>query len=97
MEELKSLFTCTLEKEKRTIGLFEVNKGIQMVYNEHICTLVNLTIHGQANEGDKTYTVCVTEYFYNSSETKLGITKAALIAKGQINTCKPLMAITQLQ
>jgi hypothetical protein len=71
-----------LEKEKRTIGLFQVNKGVTMVYNESTHSLESLTLNGQPIEGEKTYTVCVQDYFYNSSADKFGIPKEDLIARG---------------
>ena len=81
-EQLKVLFTFALRTDNRTEGLYQVNKGVVMVYNEQTCSLESLTLNGQPIEGDKTYTVCVQDYFYNSSETKFGIPKEELIAKG---------------
>jgi 5'-nucleotidase len=81
-EQLKHLFNFSLEKEKRTIGLFQVNKGVTMVYNESKQNLESLTLNGQPIEGEKTYTVCVQDYFYNSAADTFGIPKEALIARG---------------
>jgi 5'-nucleotidase len=81
-EQLKHLFNFSLEKENRTEGLFQVNKGVKMVYNESTHSLESLTLNGQPIEGEKTYTVCVQDYFYNSSADKFGIPKEDLIARG---------------
>jgi len=81
-EQLKHLFAFSLEIEKRTIGLYQVNQGVSMVYNESTHSLESLTLHGQPIEGEKTYTVCVQDYFYNSSEDKFGIPKEKLIERG---------------
>ena len=81
-EELKTIFSFTLSKENRKIAIFQVNKGVAMVYDDQTCSLESLTLNGQAIEGDKTYTVCVQDYSYNSSDTQLGLPKETLKAKG---------------
>lgn len=80
--QLKTMFNFSLAPEPRQVGLFQVNRGVQVVYNESQGALESLTLHGQPVQDEAIYSVCVQDYFYNSAETKFGLSKADLDARG---------------
>jgi len=81
-EYLSKIFTHIMRPENRMAGksnsCFQVNKGVQAVYNEVEKKLESLTIQGKPVEPDSHYTICINGYNYHSSEKNLNITLAEL-------------------
>ncbi|MCP2729976.1 bifunctional metallophosphatase/5'-nucleotidase [Limnofasciculus baicalensis] len=78
---LTQIFTYMMRPENKTPGqgeYFQVNKGIQAIYNAHEKRLESLTINGQSPEEDRQYTICMDGYRYQNSQAKLGITHEEL-------------------
>lgn len=75
------IFTHIMRPANRIAGqseYFQVNKGIQAVYNDAEQKLESLSINGQPLQNDHQYTICMDGYRYQNSEPNLGITHAEL-------------------
>ena len=81
--QLKQIFEFTLEPTKRQRSIFQVSKGIQVVYKDGE-GVTSMHLKGEAVEDDKNYTICLQEYYYGNSEKKMGITKEDLIAQNTL-------------
>ncbi|MFB8789367.1 MAG: bifunctional UDP-sugar hydrolase/5'-nucleotidase [Potamolinea sp.] len=78
---LTKIFTHIMRRENKISGqseYFQVNKGIQAIYNDAEKTLEPLTINGQPLQDDRQYTICIDDYRYQNSEPSLGITHEEL-------------------
>jgi 5'-nucleotidase / UDP-sugar diphosphatase len=78
---LSKIFTYIMRPENKISGqgeYFQVNKGIQSVYNDAEKRLESLTINGQSLQDEGQYTICIDGYRYQNSQAKLGITHEEL-------------------
>lgn len=74
--QLKNIFSHIMRPENRIPGegnCFQVNKGIQAIYNEAEKKLESLSINGNPVQDDAQYTLCLQEYHYKNSVISLNI------------------------
>lgn len=57
---------------------FQVNKGIQAIYNNAEKKLESLSINGNPVQDDAQYTLCLQEYHYKNSVVSLNMTPEEL-------------------
>jgi 5'-nucleotidase len=63
--------------------VYQVNRGIQAVYNNAERELESLTIEGRSVQDDALYTVCILEHHYKNSDVVLDVPNEALAALGK--------------
>jgi 5'-nucleotidase/UDP-sugar diphosphatase len=63
--------------------LYQVNRGVQAVYNSTGCTLESLVIDGQPVRNDGRYTICVLEHHYRNAAVVLSLSSQELAASGK--------------
>jgi 5'-nucleotidase len=61
---------------------FQVNKGVQAVYNDGEERLESLSINGKPVEADNQYTISLQEYHYKNSVQSLNLTIQELTKLG---------------
>ena len=74
--QLKQIFTYFMRPENRIPGesnYFQVNKGVEAVYNDADKKLESLKIKGKVVEDDSQYTLCLQEYHVKNSVESLNI------------------------
>jgi 5'-nucleotidase/UDP-sugar diphosphatase len=59
---------------------YQINRGVQAVYNDARRTLESLTISGQPVKDDGQYTICLQGYHHKNSAANLGLTNEELMA-----------------
>ncbi|MBW4497929.1 MAG: bifunctional metallophosphatase/5'-nucleotidase [Oscillatoria princeps RMCB-10] len=75
--QLRKIFAHIMRPENRIPGesqCFQVNKGVQAVYNDTEKRLESLSVNGQPVQDDNQYTVCVENFHYKNSLKNLGLT-----------------------
>jgi 5'-nucleotidase / UDP-sugar diphosphatase len=75
-EQLTKIFSHIMRAENRkpdNSQCFQINKGIQAVYNDAERKLESLTINEKPVEANNQYTICLQEYHYKNSVKSLGI------------------------
>ncbi|MFB8787772.1 MAG: 5'-nucleotidase C-terminal domain-containing protein [Potamolinea sp.] len=80
-EQLTQIFAHFMRLENRIPGescYFQVNKGIQAVYNDAQKRLESLSINEKSVQADAHYTICLEEFHYKNSVLSLGITTEEL-------------------
>ena len=82
--KLKKIFSYIMRNENRDGEgeCYQVNEGIEAVYNEKAGTLKSLKIKGEPIDDNKLYTVCIQGYHFNNSADYLGITNEELLEAG---------------
>jgi 5'-nucleotidase / UDP-sugar diphosphatase len=78
---LTKIFTYVMDPANKTSGkgeYFQVNKGIQAVYNNLEQRLESLVINGQPVEETREYSISIDGYRYENSLLKLGATHEEL-------------------
>lgn len=80
--QLKIIFNHIMRSENRDGEgeNYQVNKGVEAVYNDKQHALVSLKINGSPVEDDQTYTICIQGYHYNNCIDYLHITAEELAA-----------------
>ena len=81
--QLARVFAYVMRPENRIVGesgCFQVNQGVEAVYNDTRRRLESLTINGQPVQDDGQYTVCLQEYHYKNSVQSLDMTTEELTA-----------------
>lgn len=79
--KLLKIFNHILRAENRIPGesnYFQVNKGLQIVYNEADKKVESFLINGEPIEEDKQYSLCLQEYHYKNSMESLNLTSEEL-------------------
>lgn len=74
--QMKNIFSYIMRPENRIPGegnCFQVNKGIQAIYNEAEKKLDSLSINGNPVQDDAQYTLCLQEYHYKNSVISLNM------------------------
>ncbi|OZH54997.1 5'-nucleotidase [Hydrocoleum sp. CS-953] len=83
--QLKQIFAYFMRPENRIPGesnYFQVNKGVEAVYNDADKKLESLKIKGKVVEDDSQYTLCLQEYHVKNSVESLNITAEELTKLG---------------
>ncbi|MBE9234225.1 bifunctional metallophosphatase/5'-nucleotidase, partial [Cuspidothrix issatschenkoi LEGE 03284] len=84
-QQLLNLFAYIMRAENRIPGesnCFQVNKGVQAVYNDGEERLESLSINGKPVEADNQYTISLQEYHYKNSVQSLNLTIQELTKLG---------------
>lgn len=79
--QMKKIFSYFMRPENRIPGegnCFQVNKGIQAIYNNAEKKLESLSINGNPVQDDAQYTLCLQEYHYKNSVVSLNMTPEEL-------------------
>ncbi len=79
---LKQIFKNTLNPEEREKQrtILQISKGVKVVYNDAKRELELLTIDGQPVQDDKQYSIALLDYYYQNTESTIGIKQEALTA-----------------
>ena len=82
--KLKKIFSYIMRNENRDGEgeCYQVNEGIEAVYDEKAGTLQSLKVKGEPVDDNKLYTVCMQGYHFNNSADYLGITNEELLEAG---------------
>ena len=82
--KLKKIFSYIMRNENRDGEgeCYQVNEGIEAVYDEKAGTLQSLKVKGEPIDDNKLYTVCMQGYHFNNSADYLGITNEELLEAG---------------
>ncbi len=83
------LFNHIMRPENRISGesqFFQVNKGVQAVYNDAEHQVESLLINGQPVQEDAQYSVCLQDYTYKNSDGHLSLTTEELGTSKVITT-----------
>ena len=82
--KLKKIFSYIMRNENRDGEgeCYQVNEGIEAVYDEKAGTLKSLKVKGEPIDDNKLYTVCIQGYHFNNSADYLGITNEELLEAG---------------
>lgn len=80
-KKLKKIFSYIMRNENRDGEgeCYQVNGGIEAVYDEAAGSLLSLQVKGEPVEDSRLYTVCMQGYHFNNSEDYLGITNEELL------------------
>jgi 5'-nucleotidase len=84
-QQLLNLFAYIMRAENRIPGesnCFQVNKGVEAVYNDVEKRLESLRINGKPVEADNQYTISLQEYHYKNSVQSLNLTTQELTKLG---------------
>lgn len=63
--------------------LYQVNRGVQAVYNSASRELESLVIDGQPVQSDGRYTICLLEHHYKNAEVVLNLSREELAVWGE--------------
>ena len=83
--QLSRIFAHFMRSENRVVGescCFQVNKGIEAIYNNSKQNLESLVIQGESVRPGKEYIVCLEEYHYKNAPQSLGLTTDELTMFG---------------
>lgn len=91
---LKHIFKYTLSPEERQKQrtILQISKGVKVVYNDVKRDLERLTINGQPVQDDKQYSILLLDYYYQNSESMLGLKPEELTALGGAKVATTAMA-----
>ncbi|QTA92486.1 bifunctional metallophosphatase/5'-nucleotidase [Desulfonema magnum] len=80
--QLRQIFSHIMHPENRTGEgeCYQVNRGIQAVYNEARRSLDSLTLNGEPVTDNEYYTIALQGFHYKNSEKNMGITNSELMA-----------------
>ncbi|WP_013322371.1 bifunctional metallophosphatase/5'-nucleotidase [Gloeothece verrucosa] len=84
--QLKKVFSYIMRPENRRPGegnCFQINQGIQAIYNDAEKKLESLTIKGNPVEDDAHYSLALQEYHYQNSVVSLSLTPEELTQFGE--------------
>ena len=87
--QLLKVFNHIMRAENRISGesqFFQVNKGVQAVYNDTEHKVESLLINGQPVQADAQYSVCLQDYTYKNSTDHLSLTTEELGTSKVITT-----------
>jgi len=81
--QLKSIFEHFMRPENRTGEgeCYQINRGVQAVYDEAKQALESLNIKGAPVAEEDQYTIAMQGYHFKNSEINLGISNADLVAR----------------
>lgn len=83
-KQLRQIFTHIMRIENRDGEgeNYQINKGVQAIYNDKQKKLRSLTIQGTPVKDSETYTICIQGYHLASSKNYLNISNDELLALG---------------
>jgi len=83
--QLKKIFNHIMRTENRNSEgeCYQVNHGVEAVYNDKEHCLESLKIDGKKVDNKKKYTICMQRYHFKSSNDYLNITKEELLQSGK--------------
>jgi len=82
-KQLKKIFSHIMRTENRDGEgeCYQINAGVQAIYNDSTKCLETLNIKGNLVEDTTTYTICMQGYHFNNSPTYLNISNEELLEK----------------
>jgi len=74
-KQLKEIFAHIMRIENRDGEgeCYQVNRGVEAVYNDKKTQLVSLKVNGQLVDEDKLYRIAMQGYHYNNATSYLGL------------------------
>ena len=84
-QQLKQIFSWIMRIENRDGEgeCYQVNAGIQAIYNDKLKKLVSLSVKNKPVKNNQNYTICLQNYHFSSCLQYLGITSDELLKLGK--------------
>lgn len=83
--QLKKIFSHIMRIENRDGEgeCYQINKGVEAVYNDKEKKIESLSIKGEPAENEKTYTICLQGYHANNAKEYLSISEKEMLKSGK--------------